>query len=123
MVQYLSSAKTVAWQRRVRRFQKAGMTVVGFCEAEGVSTASFYRWRKKLAAQPTSTRNDEHTPAFRAVRVTPAGAAVAIRLPGGARVEVPTANLDAVRAVLGELLRHDSKQDHYAELERGRSRC
>jgi len=117
MVQFLSSGKTVAWQRRVRRFASSGMTVIRFCEEEGISTASFYRWRKKLAAQPASANDGEHAPTFQAVRVTTADASLAIRLPGGARVEVPTANLDAMRAVLGELLRHDAK------LRRGESRC
>ena len=106
-----------AWRRRVRRFGSSGMTVVGFCEDEGISTASFYRWRKRLAKRRTPTRDGEHTPTFQAVRVTAADAAVSIRLPGGARVEVPPANLDAVRAVMGELLQHDAK------LVRGESTC
>jgi hypothetical protein len=32
---------------------------------------------------------------------------MAIYLPGAVRIEVPAENLDAVRAVLGELLRRD----------------
>ena len=106
-----------AWRRRVRRFGSSGMTVVGFCEDEGISTASFYRWRKRLAKRRTTTRDGEHTPAFQAVRVTAGDAAMSIRLPGGARVEVPTANLDVVRAVMGELLQGDAK------LVRGESTC
>ena len=117
MVQSLSSGKAVAWQRRVRRFASSGMTVERFCKEEGVSASSFHRWRKRLAQRRTPTRDGEHTLAFQAVRVTPADTPVLIRLPGGARVEVPTANLDAVRAVLGELLRYDAK------LGRGESRC
>lgn len=117
MVQSLSSGKTVAWRRRVRRFASSGMTVVRFCEDEGISTASFYRWRKRLAKRRTSTRDGGHTPTFQAVRVTAADAAVAILLPGGARVEVPTDAIDAVRVVVGELLQHEAK------LDRGGSRC
>jgi hypothetical protein len=49
--------------------------------------------------------------------------AVAILLPGGARLEVPTANLDVVRAVIGELLRHECKRDYYAEPKREESTC
>jgi hypothetical protein len=88
------------------------MTVVGFCEDEGISTASFYRWRKKLAARQTPSSGDKHLPAFQAVRVTAGDAAMAVLLPGGARVEVPAASLDAVRAVMGELLQYAVARDH-----------
>ena len=104
------------------------MTVVRFCEEEGVSTASFYRWWNRLADHRPPTRNTDaprvaaecgvdRAPAFQAVRVTRADAPVSIQLPGGVRVEVPAENLDAVRAVLGELLRGDTTQD------RGESSC
>lgn len=43
-------------------------------------------------------------PAFEPVRLTPAGTPMSIYLPGGVRVEVPMENLDAVRAVVGEVL-------------------
>lgn len=117
MVQSLSSGKAVAWQQRVRLFASSGMTLERFCKEEGVSASSFHRWRKRLAQRRTPTRDGEHAPTFKAVRVTPADTPVSIQLPGGARVEVPTANLDVVRAVLGEILRHDAKRV------RGESRC
>ena len=114
MVQSLSSDKAVAWQRLVRRFASSRMTVEKFCEKEGVSASTFYRWRKKLAGRRTPTRDGEHATTFQAVRLTPADAPLAIQLPGGT---VPTENLDVVRTVLGELLRHDAKPG------RGGSRC
>lgn len=117
MVQSSDLGKATVWRQRLRGFGRAGMTVVGFCEAEGVSTASFYRWRKRLGQQRTPTSNGDQTPTFQAVRVTPANAPVSIRLPGGARIEVPTTNLDVVRTVLGELLRQDTTTG------RGESRC
>ena len=117
MVQSLSCKKAIAWQGRVRRFAGSGMTLERFCKEEGVSVSSFYRWRSKVGERQTLMQDDEQTPAFRAVRVTPADAMVSIQLSGGARVEVPTANLNAVRAVLSELLRHDAKRV------RGGSRC
>jgi len=96
MARSSDSGKAVAWRRRVRRFDCSGLTIARFCEQEGVAKASFYRWRNKLADQ---------MPAFQAVRITQPDMPVAIRLPGGVRIEVPTHNLDAIRAVLGELLR------------------
>ena len=121
MARSSDSPKAVAWRRRVRRFEHSGLTVVRFCKEEGVSTASFYRWRNRLADQGLPMRNagarrwattgGVSPPAFQPVRVTGAEAPISIQLPGGVRVEVPAENLDAVRAVLGELLRHDATLD------------
>lgn len=38
------------WRDRLRRFQSSDLTVVAFCDWEGVSQAAFYVWRKKLQA-------------------------------------------------------------------------
>ena len=121
MARFSDSGKAAAWRRRVRRFGRSGMTVVHFCREEGVSTASFYRWRNRLAqrrrltpnadARSSPTTGLERTPVFQPIRVTGAETPISIQLPGGVRVEVPAENLDAVRAVLGELLRHDVTLD------------
>jgi transposase-like protein len=117
MARVSGSGKGAAWRRRVRRFERAGMTVERFCGEEGVSESSFYRWRKLLAERPGATGDGDCMPAFKAVRVTAGDAAMSIRLLGGARVEVPTGNLDVVRAVMGELLQGDAARDC------GGSRC
>ena len=111
MARSSDSPKVVVWRRRVRRFGCSGMTVVRFCEQEGVSTASFYRWRNRLAERRPAERGAEQTPLFQPVRVTRTETPISIQLPGGVRVEVPAENLDAVRAVLGELLRDDAALD------------
>lgn len=121
MARSSDSPKVVAWRQRVRRFGRSGLTVVRFCEEEGVSTASFYRWRNRLAGQGLPARNAdarrsattgvEQRPVFQPVRLTRAETPISIQLPGGVRVEMPTENLDAVRVVLGELLRHDATLD------------
>jgi transposase-like protein len=38
------------WQQRLDRFRKSGLAVAHFCEREGISTASFYAWRRRLQA-------------------------------------------------------------------------
>ena len=121
MARSSDSPKVVAWRQRVRRFGRSGLTVARFCEEEGVSTASFYRWRNRLAGQGLPARNAdarrsattgvEQRPVFQPVRLTRAETPISIQLPGGVRVEMPTENLDAVRVVLGELLRHDATLD------------
>jgi hypothetical protein len=128
MAGFSDSGKIVAWRRRFRRFGTAGTTVVRLCEKEGVSTASFYRGRKRLADRPTTHDADarrKHAaedagrpPVFQTVRIaTPdapiatLNAPIAIHLPGDVRIDVPTEDLDAVRAVLGEVLQHGALQN------------
>ena len=40
--------KLAVWRERFERFSSSGLAVGRFCAREGVSTASFYTWRKKL---------------------------------------------------------------------------
>lgn len=37
-----------AWPAMLARFEESGLTAVAFCEREGVSSKSFYRWRLRL---------------------------------------------------------------------------
>jgi hypothetical protein len=37
------------WRRRLRRQVTSGLSIPEFCSREGVSTASFYAWRRRLA--------------------------------------------------------------------------
>lgn len=96
--------KLKLWGERFRRYAKSALSVEEFCRGEGVSAPTFYHWRKKLAQAP-SRRALGKRRAFRAVMVTPSVAALSVRLPGGAELEVPRENLDAVRAVVAELVR------------------
>lgn len=50
------------WADRFLRFTAANQTVAEFCRREGVSQASFYQWRKKLAIRQPA-RESETTPA------------------------------------------------------------
>ena len=40
------------WRRRLQRQAASGLSIPDFCSQEGVSTASFYAWRRRLAAPP-----------------------------------------------------------------------
>ncbi|MFM9438144.1 transposase-like protein [Janthinobacterium sp. CG_23.3] len=44
------SRKEVEWRQRLARFAKSGQQIKSFCQAESVSEAVFYRWRKQLEA-------------------------------------------------------------------------
>ena len=37
------------WQLLIERAERSPRSVAAFCQAEGVSTASFYAWRKRIA--------------------------------------------------------------------------
>ncbi len=39
------------WRTRMRRFRTSELTVVDFCDVEQISTAAFYQWQKRLAAE------------------------------------------------------------------------
>jgi hypothetical protein len=143
MVGGLRAVKVGEWTARLARFRNFDGPAVRFCEAEGVSTAAFYQWRRKLRERPaggggaTSAAdggNDgPRQAAFRAVSVTASAGvfaatspAVTVSLPGGIVVHVadnPRAIETVLRAVTG---RPASGGDHEIHDERspsGASAC
>jgi hypothetical protein len=42
------------WREVIRRQQASGLSIAQFCRQEGLAQASFYNWRKKLAADNDS---------------------------------------------------------------------
>jgi len=42
-------AKERYWRRRLRQWQRSGMTGRDFCAVHGLSEASFYAWRREIA--------------------------------------------------------------------------
>ena len=102
-----SEGKARIWQERFERHAKSGETVAAFCAREGVSSQSFYWWKKKLGVAGTGARKRRDrvpSPTFRAVRVTPSSGPLRIQFPHGAQIEVPSTDLALVRTVLKELL-------------------
>lgn len=45
-----------AWRAILERFSRSDLTVQAFCQQEGVSVASFYLWRSKLAGSQGRSR-------------------------------------------------------------------
>lgn len=91
-----------AWRERLQRFSASNLTVVRFCEREGVSTASFYQWRRRLSGQGTFQRlllsdggsNRESVDAD----------VVSIEF-ADVRIKVPADRVELVGTVVGELFR------------------
>ena len=103
MVRGCDGAKARVWRERLARFDDdGGMTIAEFCGTEGVSTASFYAWRRKLARPQQATPRKKKPSVFEPLMIA-AAATVVIRLPGGASIEVPAASQDALRTIVGQL--------------------
>ena len=90
------------WRDLIDRWKASGQSVAAFCAAHGVSPATFYAWRKRLAA--SGSRTVPPSPAFAAVRVIPDPTAEVI-LPSGLVVRVPAAADPAAVARLVAALR------------------
>ncbi|MEY6432521.1 hypothetical protein ABC977_08900 [Thioalkalicoccus limnaeus] len=53
------------WQALLERAERSRLSTVAFCAAEGISTASFYLWRKRLRAMvPVASDNGSSATAF-----------------------------------------------------------
>ena len=109
MARSSDSAKAALWRQRLQRFDTSNSSVSRFCRREGVSVASFYHWRKKLGAPadtPPAGQRPSRPCAFKPLSITAATSpTIAVHLPGGARLEVPSGDYQTVRVVVRELVR------------------
>ena len=101
MARSVDARKWQEWRRRLRRFEERQQSVAAFCRAEGVSEAAFYQWRRRLAETPVQEPDDGADAAigFKPVRVL-AATSIVVRLPGGTRLRVPSADPQALRLVI-----------------------
>lgn len=79
------------WRLRLRRQAQSGLSITAFCHREGVSTPSFYAWKRRLAPPPA--RTPIHPPLFLPLRLDSAPTTTAspdlafeIELPHGIRL-------------------------------------
>lgn len=95
------------WREMLKRQPQSDLTVRDFCEMEGVSTASFYNWRRRLAEAERVT----DVPAFVPISVAQQpqtiscveivlSADVTIRVPEGTARQTIVDVLAAVEAAL-----------------------
>jgi transposase-like protein len=82
---------------RLERFEQSGSNVQKLCDAEGVSTASFYQWRRKL--QPSTTLDNASANQFVPVilqrtETRRSTTLMSIDLPGGIRVRFELPDID-----------------------------
>ena len=113
------------WRNRIDRQRRSGQTVAQFCQQEGVSTPSYYKWKRKLQAeQPalpkkTTARRKAKAPKRQKPKASaPAASPPFVQLPlpappscpwievvlsEGTIVRLPQQNLAALKTVLGAL--------------------
>lgn len=104
------AVKLDLWRRRLREFERGTETVAAFCRRVGVSAATFYAWRgrvARLAAEtsgPKSPGNVTHAVpplSFLPVQVTGQPRdVVEVLLTDGTRVLVPSGDRESLRMVL-----------------------
>jgi transposase-like protein len=100
------AVKLELWRRRLAEFEQGTQTVAAFCRRVGVSAATFYGWRRKVAQSPGSGQASHGTQAipplsFLPVQVTgqPTGV-IEVVLAGGVRVLVPRGDRESLQLVL-----------------------
>lgn len=103
--------KVRQWQQRMARFDSSKQSVVRFCQGEGVSVPSFYKWRKKLqqlvpaAGEASADTADRFTP----VRLV-GSASVAVRFPGGTQLDIPAADSQLLQLAIQTLAQADAQR-------------
>ncbi len=102
-------ARWELWRRRLRDFDRGTATVAEFCRREGVSDASFYQWRRKLASlgaepdRPDRTAEKVSALSFLPIEITGQdnpSVRIEVVFPNGTRVLVPGRDQATLSAVL-----------------------
>lgn len=99
------AVKLEVWRRRMREFERGTETVAAFCRRVGVSAATFYGWRRRVASCGSGQVSDgtQVVPplSFLPVQVTgQSRSVIEVVLPGGTRVFVPCGDRESLRLVL-----------------------
>ena len=58
-VAYGGKERQRQWRERLRRFERSGLSVAEFCQAESVSAWSLYNWRRRLSVGSGRVRRVE----------------------------------------------------------------
>jgi hypothetical protein len=90
------------WRRQVQRQKDGSLSVTEFCRRLGVSTVSFYAWKRRLREAPPASPHVPERPAARPIpeangASTPTFLPVSIRDAAAGQLEIELANACVVR--------------------------
>lgn len=88
------------WSRLIQLQKQPDLTIADFCDLHGVSTASFYQWRRKIQEQTNQAAE------FLAVQVGHAHASAAgviVRFACGARIELDRGDQSSLQVIVSQL--------------------
>lgn len=91
--------KVAVWSERIAACRSSGISVRAWCEGNGISTASYYKWQKKLFRLAAQT-----APQFAEVCVTPAAKISATVHLGNVSVDVHSGADAETTAMLLQIL-------------------
>lgn len=109
------AVKVELWRRRMREFERGTETIAAFCRRTGVSAATFYLWRRRVAGsalEPSGPKSlGRGTPKSGASLVSPLSflpvqvtgqspSVVEVLLTNGTRVLIPSGDRESLRMVL-----------------------
>ena len=107
MARPVDARKHELWRQRLADFRRSKLSVAEFCRSEQLSQASFYQWRRKLAANKSRSRGTsvEHadTPTaehFLPVEVAAAPARLQFAFPNGAQLLIDVQDPVLLRSVV-----------------------
>jgi transposase-like protein len=105
MAGHRSSEREEYWREVIRDQEASGLSISAFCREHEVSPASFFSWRRKLAAAGREEVAEKFLPIELAPPTPSAGqAGFEVALPNGLRVFVPPRfDADALRDLLDAL--------------------
>jgi hypothetical protein len=109
-------ARQLQWSERLERFASSGQTVSEFCRAEGVSSASFYQWKRKLGNvdQQRKKRGEQgrrrESSAFQRLQLSARDVSSGVRicLPDGIVVELGS-DFATIERIIGQVLDHQAR--------------
>ena len=103
------TARMGLWLDRLNRQSRSAETVAEFCKREGVSTASFYQWRRRLSPRIDTPRKprkrkQSSTADFSELIVEPVSSVAQATLPGGVILSLGN-QPDVVAVIVDRLVR------------------
>lgn len=104
MARGIDLGKLEAWRRRLATFQSSGLTVVAFCQQEGIGPARFYYWARRVRQ---AGEDDKTAPSTSSAR-TPSskvdggddGPTVEVFIGSQIRVRLPASEPELITSVI-----------------------